>query len=64
MSNPGDGFESNGQGYCRKCGKTRVEFGFMPGKCECMKSKFYVTAPEEAERRRGRKAKSQENAVT
>jgi hypothetical protein len=61
MSLPGSGFESNGQGYCRKCGKTRIEFGFMPGKCECTKSTFHVTAPSEQASRAKRKA--EKNAV-
>lgn len=64
MSRPGDGFESNGHGYCRQCGKTRVEFGFMPGSCQCMKKTFHVTSPREVEERAKRKAaKSSENAV-
>jgi hypothetical protein len=58
------GFESNGQGACRKCGLTRVPFGFMKEACTCVGSFQIVSDKETIEAvKKGRQKRADKTAA-
>jgi hypothetical protein len=58
------GFESNGQGRCRKCGQTRVPFGFMNEACTCVGSFQIVSDKETIEAvKRGKQKRADKSAA-